>query len=81
MELDCVLPLKALLKTSTPMWTESAITLLSTLSAHPQNNVRPLTHCTHNIDKHLWKWFVFTARTVCLNHNNNNNWILGHPGE
>ncbi|XP_047467929.1 vacuolar protein 8-like [Mugil cephalus] len=38
MELDCVLPLKALLKTSTPMWTESAITLLSTLSAHPQNN-------------------------------------------
>ncbi|XP_051251872.1 uncharacterized protein LOC127361353 [Dicentrarchus labrax] len=35
MELDCVLPLKALLKTSSP---ESAITLLSTLSAHPPNN-------------------------------------------
>ncbi|XP_033499573.2 uncharacterized protein LOC117267656 [Epinephelus lanceolatus] len=37
-ELDCVLPLKALLKMSTPVWTESAITLLSTLSAHPPNN-------------------------------------------
>nr|XP_046268781.1 vacuolar protein 8-like [Scatophagus argus] len=35
MELDCVLPLKALLKTSAP---ESAITLLSALSAHPPNN-------------------------------------------
>ncbi|XP_060918965.1 uncharacterized protein LOC132993255 [Labrus mixtus] len=35
MELDCVLPLKALLKTSSP---ESAITLLSTLSAHPPNH-------------------------------------------
>ncbi|XP_059209892.1 uncharacterized protein LOC131988697 [Centropristis striata] len=38
MELDCVLPLKALLKTSSPMWTESAVTLLSALSAHPPNN-------------------------------------------
>ncbi|XP_078134169.1 uncharacterized protein LOC144535515 isoform X2 [Sander vitreus] len=38
MELDCVLPLKALLKTSSPVWTESAITLLSALSAHPPNN-------------------------------------------
>ncbi|XP_072221776.1 uncharacterized protein [Leuresthes tenuis] len=38
MELNCVLPLKALLKTSTPMWIESALTLLSTLSAHPPNN-------------------------------------------
>uniref|UniRef100_A0A3Q3KI84 Vacuolar protein 8 n=1 Tax=Mastacembelus armatus TaxID=205130 RepID=A0A3Q3KI84_9TELE len=38
MELDCVLPLKALLKTYTPVWTESAIKLLSALSAHPQNN-------------------------------------------
>ncbi|KAL7379534.1 hypothetical protein ABVT39_000880 [Epinephelus coioides] len=37
-ELDCVLPLKALLKMSSPVWTESAITLLSTLSAHPPNN-------------------------------------------
>ncbi|KAK2826548.1 hypothetical protein Q5P01_020762 [Channa striata] len=37
-ELDCVLPLKALLKTSTPAWTEPAITLLSALSAHPPNN-------------------------------------------
>uniref|UniRef100_UPI0037E70E0D uncharacterized protein n=1 Tax=Semicossyphus pulcher TaxID=241346 RepID=UPI0037E70E0D len=35
MELDCTLPLKALLKTSSP---ESAITLLSALSAHPPNN-------------------------------------------
>ncbi|XP_041667970.1 vacuolar protein 8-like [Cheilinus undulatus] len=34
MELDCVLPLKALLKTSSP---ESAIALLSVLSAHPPN--------------------------------------------
>ncbi|XP_076013705.1 uncharacterized protein LOC143006231 [Genypterus blacodes] len=37
MELDCVSPLKALLNSSTPAWTESAITLLSTLSAHPPN--------------------------------------------
>lgn len=37
MELDCVSPLKALLKTSSP---ESALTLLSALSAHPPNNVR-----------------------------------------
>ncbi|XP_042078330.1 vacuolar protein 8 isoform X2 [Haplochromis burtoni] len=37
MELDCVLPLKALLKTSTSVWIESALTLLSTLSAHPSN--------------------------------------------
>ncbi|KAM8737893.1 uncharacterized protein AB9X84_022793 isoform 3-T3 [Acanthopagrus schlegelii] len=35
MELDCVWPLKALLKTSSP---ESALTLLSALSAHPPNN-------------------------------------------
>ncbi|XP_073340594.1 uncharacterized protein [Pagrus major] len=35
MELDCVSPLKALLKTSSP---ESAIALLSALSAHPPNN-------------------------------------------
>ncbi|XP_076604841.1 uncharacterized protein LOC143331641 [Chaetodon auriga] len=35
MELDCMLPLKALLKTSFP---ESALTLLSALSAHPPNN-------------------------------------------
>ncbi|XP_041810152.1 vacuolar protein 8-like isoform X1 [Chelmon rostratus] len=35
MELDCVLPLKALLKTSSP---ESAVTLLCALSAHPPNN-------------------------------------------
>ncbi|XP_034419539.1 vacuolar protein 8-like [Cyclopterus lumpus] len=38
MELDCVLPLKALLKKSSPVWRESAVTLLSTLSAHPPNN-------------------------------------------
>ncbi|XP_051808971.1 uncharacterized protein LOC127535330 [Acanthochromis polyacanthus] len=37
LELDCVLPLKALLKTSTPEWIESGLALLSTLSAHPQN--------------------------------------------
>ncbi|XP_070698356.1 uncharacterized protein [Pempheris klunzingeri] len=35
MELDCVLPLKVLLKTSSP---EPALTLLSALSAHPPNN-------------------------------------------
>ncbi|KAM8913701.1 LOW QUALITY PROTEIN: uncharacterized protein AB9W97_005864 [Spinachia spinachia] len=38
MELDCVLPLKALLKNSSPACRESAITLLSALSAHPPNN-------------------------------------------
>ncbi|XP_040915825.1 ankyrin and armadillo repeat-containing protein isoform X2 [Toxotes jaculatrix] len=38
MELDCVLPLKALLKTSAAVWTEPAVTLLSALSAHPPNN-------------------------------------------
>ncbi|XP_026195218.1 vacuolar protein 8-like [Anabas testudineus] len=38
MELDCVLPLKALLKASAAVWTEPAITLLSALSAHPPNN-------------------------------------------
>lgn len=37
MELDCMLPLKTLLKSSTPMWVESSLTLLSTLSAHPPN--------------------------------------------
>lgn len=35
MDLDCVSPLKALLKTSSP---ESALALLSALSAHPPNN-------------------------------------------
>ncbi|GLD47816.1 vacuolar protein 8-like protein [Lates japonicus] len=38
MELDCVLPLKALLKTSTAVCTEPAVTLLSALSAHPPNH-------------------------------------------
>ncbi|XP_056282561.1 uncharacterized protein LOC130201529 [Pseudoliparis swirei] len=38
MELDCVLPLKALLKKSSSAWRESAVTLLSSLSAHPSNN-------------------------------------------
>ncbi|TNN44022.1 Vacuolar protein 8 [Liparis tanakae] len=38
MELDCVLPLKALLKKSSPAWRESAVMLLSSLSAHPPNN-------------------------------------------
>ncbi|KAG7509862.1 vacuolar protein 8-like [Solea senegalensis] len=38
MELDCVLPLKTLLKTSTAAFTEPAVTLLSALSAHPPNN-------------------------------------------
>lgn len=37
MDLDCVSPLKALLKTSSP---ESALALLSALSAHPPNNVQ-----------------------------------------
>ncbi|XP_041828397.1 vacuolar protein 8-like [Melanotaenia boesemani] len=37
MELNCVLPLKALLKTATPVWIDSALTLLSTLTAHPSN--------------------------------------------
>lgn len=36
MELDCVLPLKALIKSSSP---EPALSLLSVLSAHPPNNV------------------------------------------
>lgn len=44
MELDCVLPLKALLKTSP----ESAVTLLSALSAHPPNNVRFPAQQDHN---------------------------------
>ncbi|KAL6105307.1 uncharacterized protein ACO6RY_06867 [Pungitius sinensis] len=38
MEIDCVSPLKALLKNSSPACSESAITLLSDLSAHPPNN-------------------------------------------
>ncbi|XP_040056199.2 uncharacterized protein LOC120833278 [Gasterosteus aculeatus] len=38
MELDCVLPIKALLKSSSPACRESAVTLLSALSAHPPNN-------------------------------------------
>ncbi|XP_029901003.1 vacuolar protein 8-like [Myripristis murdjan] len=38
MELDCTSPLKAQLNSSTSSWTESAITLLSTLSAHSPNN-------------------------------------------
>lgn len=37
MELDCVLPLRALMKTSSP---EPALSLLSVLSAHLPNNVR-----------------------------------------
>lgn len=37
MELNCVLPLKDLLKSSSAAWTESALTLLSTLCAHPPN--------------------------------------------
>lgn len=45
MELDCVLPLKALMKTSSP---ESAVTLLSALSAHPPNNVRFPTQQDHS---------------------------------
>ncbi|KAM6912222.1 uncharacterized protein FYW49_010730 [Xenentodon cancila] len=35
MALDCVSPLKALLRTSSPAGVESALTLLSALSAHP----------------------------------------------
>ncbi|KAM9709011.1 uncharacterized protein ACNS7B_001115 isoform 2-T2 [Menidia menidia] len=38
MELNSVQPLRALLRTSAPVWIESALTLLSTLSAHPPNN-------------------------------------------
>ncbi|XP_035466374.1 vacuolar protein 8-like isoform X2 [Scophthalmus maximus] len=38
MELDCVPPLKALLKTPTAAWTEPAMTLLCALSAHPPNH-------------------------------------------
>ena len=55
MELDSVLPLKALLKTSSPVWTESAVTLLSALSAHPPNNVRFATQQDHNNDE-LWNY-------------------------
>lgn len=39
MELDCVLPLKVLVKSASP---EPALSLLSVLSAHPPNNVRPI---------------------------------------
>lgn len=51
MELDCVLPLKALLSSSAPARAESAITLLSTLSAHPPNTVSLLTTCRYNDDE------------------------------
>lgn len=50
MELDCVLPLKALLKTCP----ESAITLLSALSAHPPNNVRFPTHTQVGLSTVKW---------------------------
>lgn len=51
MELECVLPLKALLKDSAPVWTEPAITLLSELSSHPPNKVRvPTKQRPQNVD-------------------------------
>ncbi|XP_017157930.1 vacuolar protein 8-like isoform X2 [Poecilia reticulata] len=37
MELNCVLPLKSLLKSSNAAWMQSALTLLCTLTAHPPN--------------------------------------------
>ncbi|KAK5857905.1 hypothetical protein PBY51_011115 [Eleginops maclovinus] len=37
MELDCVLPLQSLLKTSSAGWRESAVTLLSALTSHTPN--------------------------------------------
>ncbi|XP_014824448.1 PREDICTED: vacuolar protein 8-like [Poecilia mexicana] len=37
MELNCVLPLKSLLKSSNTAWMQSALTLLCTLTAHPPN--------------------------------------------
>ncbi|XP_034076512.1 vacuolar protein 8-like [Gymnodraco acuticeps] len=37
MELDCVLPLQPLLKTSSAEWRESAVTLLSALTSHTPN--------------------------------------------
>ncbi|KAI4793293.1 hypothetical protein KUCAC02_032817 [Chaenocephalus aceratus] len=37
MELDCVLPLQSLLKTSSAEWRESAVTLLSALTSHTPN--------------------------------------------
>ncbi|XP_032403653.1 vacuolar protein 8-like [Xiphophorus hellerii] len=37
MELNCVLPLKSLLKTSNTVWMQTALKLLCTLTAHPPN--------------------------------------------
>ncbi|CAK6966002.1 uncharacterized protein LOC128375855 [Scomber scombrus] len=53
MELDCVLPLKTLLKTSTPVWTKSALTLLSALSSHPPNNEALLNEGVLDVMGHL----------------------------
>ena len=40
MDLDCLLPLQSLLKTSSAVWRESAVTLLSALTSHTPNKVR-----------------------------------------
>ncbi|KAI9537664.1 hypothetical protein NQZ68_022325 [Dissostichus eleginoides] len=37
MDLDCLLPLQSLLKTSSAVWRESAVTLLSALTSHTPN--------------------------------------------
>ncbi|KAK1893868.1 Bifunctional glutamine synthetase adenylyltransferase/adenylyl-removing enzyme [Dissostichus eleginoides] len=37
MDLDCLLPLQSLLKTSSAVWRESAVTLLSVLTSHTPN--------------------------------------------
>ncbi|XP_033977942.1 vacuolar protein 8-like, partial [Trematomus bernacchii] len=53
-DLDCLLPLQSLLKTSSAVWRESAVTLLSALTSHTPNKVRfppqrdlNNNHCRH----------------------------------
>lgn len=55
MELNCSSPLKVLLRTSTGVGRESALALLSALSAHPPNRVRGKTTI---------KWFSPSAVPV-----------------
>ncbi len=62
MELDCVLPLKAQLKTSSP---ESAITILSALSAYPPNTVRYPTLHNHNSEK-IGQYLCCVTAVRCL---------------
>lgn len=64
MELDCVLPLKALMKSSSP---EPPLSLLSVLSAHPPNNVRP--NCSSqdvNRGEYKWIWPSFNSQFILV---------------